>query len=140
MQRSSPDSLPIICIGSMLWDVIGRSPRRMQAGDDVAGRVYRIPGGVAMNIGMALVRQNLTPVMLSSISRDAPGDLLIAEAERDDTRARRVEQAIRDGARRQDPLIQRVSDTRVARLGQRPSLCRARSAASDAFGPTVLGR
>ena len=82
MQRSSPDSLPIICIGSMLWDVIGRSPRRMQAGDDVAGRVYRIPGGVAMNIGMALVRQNLTPVMLSSISRDAPGDLLIAEAER----------------------------------------------------------
>ena len=82
MQPSPPQDTRIICIGAMLWDVIGRSTRRMQPGDDVAGRVHRIPGGVAMNIGLALVRQKLAPVMLSSVSRDPPGDLLIAEAER----------------------------------------------------------
>ncbi|MEM6307824.1 MAG: kinase, partial [Pseudomonadota bacterium] len=42
----------IICIGSVLWDIIGRSTRAMQAGSDVPGRITRLPGGVAMNIAM----------------------------------------------------------------------------------------
>ncbi len=75
----SPD---ILCIGSVLWDVIGRSPSVMRAGSDVPGRVTRIPGGVAMNIAMTLARFGLTPALLSSVGRDAEGDELIAECAR----------------------------------------------------------
>ncbi len=72
---SSPD---ILCIGSVLWDVIGRSASVMRQGSDVPGRITRIPGGVAMNIAMTLVRFGLTPALLSSIGRDAEGDELVA--------------------------------------------------------------
>lgn len=72
----------IICIGAMLWDVIGHSPRRINPGDDVAGRIRRTPGGVGLNIALALVRQGLAPVMLSAVGHDVPGDILISETER----------------------------------------------------------
>lgn len=51
----------ILCIGSVLWDVIGRSDRSMRLGSDVPGRIVRVPGGVAMNIAMALSRFGLQP-------------------------------------------------------------------------------
>ena len=38
----------VICIGAVLWDVIGRSSASMRVGSDVPGRITRIPGGVAM--------------------------------------------------------------------------------------------
>ena len=44
----------ILCIGSVLWDVIGRSASAMRQGSDVPGRITRLPGGVAMNIAMTL--------------------------------------------------------------------------------------
>ena len=47
-------STPILCIGSVLWDIIGRAPIKMNQGEDMPGRVTRLPGGVAMNIAMAL--------------------------------------------------------------------------------------
>ncbi|MBO6855022.1 MAG: kinase [Marivivens sp.] len=72
----------ILCIGSVLWDVIGRSASHMRVGSDVPGRITRIPGGVAMNIAMTLRRFGLTPILLTSIGRDAEGDELIAEAAR----------------------------------------------------------
>ncbi len=75
-------SADILCIGSVLWDVIGRSPSVMRAGSDVPGRITRIPGGVALNIAMTLARFGLTPALLSSIGRDAEGDELVAECER----------------------------------------------------------
>jgi sugar/nucleoside kinase (ribokinase family) len=68
----------ILCIGSVLWDVIGRSPAVMRQGSDVPGRISRLPGGVAMNIAMALVRFGLTPWVLTAIGRDAEGAELIA--------------------------------------------------------------
>ena len=46
----------ILCIGAMLWDVIGRAPRRMAPGADVPGRIRHIPGGVALNVALALAR------------------------------------------------------------------------------------
>ncbi|MEL6793700.1 MAG: PfkB family carbohydrate kinase, partial [Pseudomonadota bacterium] len=46
----------IICIGSVLWDVIGRTEREMPPGADRPGRIDRLPGGVAMNIAMALAK------------------------------------------------------------------------------------
>ncbi|GFE50264.1 kinase [Roseobacter cerasinus] len=68
----------ILCIGSVLWDVIGRSPSVMRQGSDVPGRITRIPGGVAMNIAMTLVRFGLTPALLTAIGRDPEGDELVA--------------------------------------------------------------
>ena len=71
---TSPD---ILCIGSVLWDVIGRSEAAMRQGSDMPGRITRLPGGVALNIGMALARFGLKPALLSAVGRDAEGDELI---------------------------------------------------------------
>lgn len=72
----------ILCIGSVLWDVIGRSPAVMRQGSDVPGRITRLPGGVAMNIAMALVRFGVRPSVLTAIGRDPEGAELIAACER----------------------------------------------------------
>lgn len=72
----------ILCIGSVLWDVIGRSASHMRVGSDVPGRITRLPGGVAMNIAMTLRRFEMTPALLTAVGQDAPGNELIAEANR----------------------------------------------------------
>ena len=54
----------------------------MKQGSDVPGRIERLPGGVAMNIAMALGRLGLSPSVLTSVGRDAEGDELIAACER----------------------------------------------------------
>ncbi|MCU0827159.1 MAG: PfkB family carbohydrate kinase [Tabrizicola sp.] len=72
----------ILCIGSVLWDIIGRSPMSMRLGSDVPGRITRLPGGVAMNIAMTLCRFGMTPALLTAIGRDAEGDELVAACER----------------------------------------------------------
>ncbi|ARU00811.1 PfkB family carbohydrate kinase [Yoonia vestfoldensis] len=71
----------ILCIGSVLWDVIGRAPSHMRVGSDVPGRITRLPGGVAMNIAMTLRRFGMRPALLSNVGRDAEGDALIAAAQ-----------------------------------------------------------
>lgn len=72
------DNPEILCIGSVLWDVIGRCGNPMRQGSDMPGRITRLPGGVAMNIAMALRRFGLTPALLSAVGRDVEGDALIA--------------------------------------------------------------
>ena len=71
----------ILCIGSVLWDVIGRSPSTMRLGSDVPGRITRLPGGVALNIAMTLRKFDLTPALLTVVGNDAEGNELIAECE-----------------------------------------------------------
>lgn len=71
---NTPD---ILCIGSVLWDVIGRSPASMRLGSDVPGRITHLPGGVALNIAMTLRRFGLTPALLSAVGRDSEGDALV---------------------------------------------------------------
>ncbi|PVA08352.1 PfkB family carbohydrate kinase [Thalassorhabdomicrobium marinisediminis] len=75
---TAPD---ILCIGSVLWDIIGRAPSHMREGSDVPGRITRLPGGVAMNIAMTLAKFGLTPALLSAVGRDAEGCELVTEAE-----------------------------------------------------------
>lgn len=75
------DTHDILCIGSVLWDVIGRAPVHMRQGSDVAGRITRIPGGVAMNIGMTLSRFGLKASLLTAVGRDPEGDELIMACE-----------------------------------------------------------
>lgn len=72
----------ILCIGSVLWDIIGRSSSHMRAGSDVPGRITRIPGGVAMNIAMTLNNFGLSTALLSAVGRDAEGVDLVDEASR----------------------------------------------------------
>ncbi|QXI64142.1 Pseudouridine kinase [Paracoccus marcusii] len=72
----------VLCIGAMLWDVIGRAPRRMAPGADVPGRIRHLPGGVALNVAVALARWGMTPSVLSAVGRDSEGEGLIAEAQR----------------------------------------------------------
>ena len=73
--NKTPD---ILCIGSVLWDMIGRAPVAMAYGADVPGRIARIPGGVALNIAMTLVRFGLRPTLLSALGRDSEGEALAA--------------------------------------------------------------
>lgn len=72
----------ILCVGAMLWDVIGRSTGQMAAGHDVPGRIAHIPGGVALNVAVALARWGMAPAVLSAVGREAEGDALVAEATR----------------------------------------------------------
>ena len=74
----SPD---VLCIGAMLWDVIGRAPGRIAPGEDVPGRITRRRGGVALNVALALARHGLRPAILSAVGADAAGAALLAEAE-----------------------------------------------------------
>lgn len=70
----------ILCIGAILWDVIGRTASHMRVGSDVPGRILRLPGGVAMNIAMTFTRFQLTPVLLGAVGRDEPGEELLKAA------------------------------------------------------------
>lgn len=72
----------ILCIGSVLWDVIGRSATSMRLSSDVPGRITRLPGGVAMNIAVTLRRLGLTPALLTAIGRDSEGCDLTAACAR----------------------------------------------------------
>ena len=77
-----PMTPDILCIGSTLWDIIGRTPASLRLGGDVPGRITRLPGGVAFNIAMTLARFGLHPAILTSIGRDAEGEELIAACTR----------------------------------------------------------
>ena len=72
----------IVCIGSVLWDVIGRSPAAMRLGSDVPGRISRLPGGVALNIAMTLRRFGMSVALLSAVGKDAEGAELVAACAR----------------------------------------------------------
>ncbi len=82
MTRGMNKNSEILCIGSVLWDVIGRSASAMRQGSDVPGRITRLPGGVAMNIAMTLVRFGMTPTLLTAIGRDPEGDELVRSCAR----------------------------------------------------------
>ena len=71
---------PILVIGAVLWDIVGRSERKMKLGHDVPGLISRVPGGVAMNIAMALRQHNLPVRLLSALGNDAPGRELLQQA------------------------------------------------------------
>jgi len=71
---------PVICIGSVLWDIIGRTRGALRERGDVAGLITRLPGGVAMNIAMTLSKLGMSPIMLTALGTDAEGRELLAAA------------------------------------------------------------
>lgn len=72
----------ILCIGSVLWDIIGRAPAALRLGADVPGRITRLPGGVALNIAVTLRRHGMAPALLTALGRDSEGDELAAACAR----------------------------------------------------------
>jgi len=74
----APARPDVICIGSVLWDIIGRAPGAMKPGADIGGRITRLPGGVAMNVAMAMRRLGLSPTVLTAIGTDPDGVELVA--------------------------------------------------------------
>ena len=49
----------ILRVGAAHWDSVGRTDRQLTVGDDVAGRVERRPGGVALNVALGLAHHGL---------------------------------------------------------------------------------
>lgn len=70
-----------LCVGAAHWDVIGRTSERLGPGADVPGRVVRRPGGVALNIALALATLGRKVALLAALGRDAAGEELAALAE-----------------------------------------------------------
>ncbi|NKX46024.1 PfkB family carbohydrate kinase [Roseicyclus persicicus] len=71
----------ILCIGSVLWDIIGRTDLPMALGNDKPGRIVQVPGGVALNIAMTLRRFGLAPALVSVVGDDPAGRELVAACE-----------------------------------------------------------
>lgn len=72
---------PILCVGSVLWDIVGKTPHPLDRGSDEPGRITMIPGGVAMNIAMALRKFDVPVALLTCLGQDHDGDALIREAQ-----------------------------------------------------------
>ncbi len=67
----------ILCIGSVLWDIIGRTDLGMELGNDKPGRITRLPGGVALNIAMTLAQFGMRPALISVVGEDREGAELL---------------------------------------------------------------
>lgn len=109
----------VLCAGSVLWDVIGRVPGRARRGADLPGAVRQAPGGVALNIAVALAAEGLAPAILGAVGRDAEGAALVAACAQLGLATRWLERpaagatdrymAIEDGR----GLVAAVADTRL---------------------------
>lgn len=71
------NSQKMICIGSVLWDIIGKTNGTLSRASDVPGQIKMLPGGVAFNIAQKLSSLGYKPTILSAIGKDQEGQSLI---------------------------------------------------------------
>jgi sugar/nucleoside kinase (ribokinase family) len=72
-----PTHPPVLCAGAAHWDIIARTSAPLPPGADVPGRITRRPGGVALNIALALAALGRPVALVAAIGRDlAGGDLM----------------------------------------------------------------
>lgn len=71
---------PILCVGAAHWDLIARAETPLVRGADLPGRIARQPGGVALNVALALAALGRPVALLSAVGRDAAGESLLVEA------------------------------------------------------------
>ena len=72
----------IICVGSIVWDIIGRSKIKMHLGADRPGKIIKIPGGVALNLAMKLRKTNIEVAIIGVIGEDTAGKELLEQIQR----------------------------------------------------------
>jgi sugar/nucleoside kinase (ribokinase family) len=70
-----------VCVGAAHWDLIGHAAAPLPRGADVPGRIEERPGGVALNIALALAARGHAVALLAAAGRDAAGDRLVAHLE-----------------------------------------------------------
>lgn len=73
----SANSKKIICIGSVLWDIIGSTSGMLSRACDVSGQITMLPGGVAFNIAQKLSLLGYKSTILTAIGADQEGQALI---------------------------------------------------------------
>ena len=72
-----PAPLPFVCVGAAHWDIIGRTAAPLPPGADLPGRIVRRPGGVALNVALALAALHRPVSLLAAVGTDAAAaDLL----------------------------------------------------------------
>jgi pseudouridine kinase len=72
-----PASPSFVCVGAAHWDIIGRTAEPLPPGADVPGRIIRRPGGVVLNVALALAALHRPVALLAAVGTDAAGaDLL----------------------------------------------------------------
>ncbi|MFN6979498.1 MAG: PfkB family carbohydrate kinase [Gemmobacter sp.] len=139
----------VLCIGSVLWDVIGRAQGAVAPGADVPGRIAAMPGGVAFNIAAALARRGMRPALLSAVGRDSDGDALVEACGRsgvDTAWLHRPEDRQTDrymAIEAAGGLVAAIADTRTLEAADAAILApledgRLGSAAAPWAGPVVL--
>ncbi|WP_290741984.1 PfkB family carbohydrate kinase [Amaricoccus sp.] len=69
-----------LCVGAAHWDVIARSTRPLLPGNDAPGTVAHRPGGVALNVALALAALGRPAAILGVVGADAEGARLIEAA------------------------------------------------------------
>lgn len=66
----------VLCMGAAHWDLIGRPDAALGFGDDRPGRVIRRPGGVALNLALALARLGRRVALAAPLGEDPQGAAL----------------------------------------------------------------
>ena len=69
----------IFCVGSIVWDIIGRSKIKMPFGADRPGNIIIVPGGVALNLAMKLRKNNMKVAIIGVIGNDTAGKELLEQ-------------------------------------------------------------
>lgn len=72
--------LPFLCIGAAHRDILGRAFDAAGVGTDLPGKVWSRPGGVALNVALALAAENCPVRLLATVGDD--GDPLLSFARR----------------------------------------------------------
>jgi sugar/nucleoside kinase (ribokinase family) len=70
----------IACAGAAHWDIVARAAAAPFPGCDLPGTAVRRPGGVALNIALALAAEGLAAALVSVIGLDTEGEALMAAA------------------------------------------------------------
>ncbi len=85
-----------ICVGSAHWDVVGKISSLVRPGFDCPGSVDRIPGGVALNVALAIESFGEPPLLWSVTGDDSDGRELVGALEKRGLRVDGV-RAVRGG-------------------------------------------
>ena len=86
----------IICIGSMGWDLIGKTNNQMRLGDDIPGKVEIKIGGVAANIAISIA---------DNLPKDASSEIILLSCTGNDKESYKLVEALKGKSINCDHII-----------------------------------